>query len=116
MGVKLPPTLKSVVQVRRATFGHDGFSKTKVFGNLGTPIRAKKTDMSDGERWRAAQVSAKISSRFIVRGTNFTRAILPSDELVCGGVDYEITGIKDVPECDGRFREISVVAVIKAAS
>jgi head-tail adaptor len=113
MGFKLPIVLKSVVQVRRAMIYDTGLRETEVFRDFGTPIRAKKTDISDGERWRAAQVSAQISARFIVRGTAFTRAILHSDKFFCGGIDYDITGIKEVPDLDGRFLEISAVAVIR---
>lgn len=56
---------------------------------------AAKRDLSDGERWRAGEVQAHITTRFVLRWSPFTAGIDPRDRLVCEGVTYEIVGAKD---------------------
>jgi SPP1 family predicted phage head-tail adaptor len=63
---------------------------------IGPKIWAKKTDISDGERWRASEVAASITTRFVLRWSAFTATITPKDRLICDGVTYEISGKKDV--------------------
>ncbi|MEH6834812.1 head-tail adaptor protein [Falsihalocynthiibacter arcticus] len=104
--------LKQVVQFLRAAAGDDGFSETEVFAAYGAPVRSKKEDASDGEVWRAAQVSATITARFIVRRTIFTSGITPRDRLRCEARDYEITGIREVAESRRRYFEMSATTEI----
>ena len=60
----------------------------------------EKTDVSDGERILAAQVSATVTARFIVRYTASNAGVTPADLIRIGEgaavVYYAITGIKDV--------------------
>lgn len=101
--------LRAVVQLLRSTPVDDGFTKKDVFAAQGDPIRARKRDLSDGERFRAGEVAGHVTTRFTVRRSAFTDAITPKDRLDCDGVTYEITGVKDVG--DGRmWREITCAA------
>lgn len=101
--------LRAVVQVVRATHTDDGFASNPTFAPLGDPIRARKRDLSDGERSRAGEVSAVLMTRFTVRRSGFTDAITAKDRLVCDGLTYEVTGIKDMG--DGTmWREITCAA------
>lgn len=84
------------VQFRRATEGTDGFGQTETWGNHGTPVWAHKAEVSDGERWRAGEVAAHITTRFRVRYSAFTAGITPKDRLTCEGRTYDISGIKEV--------------------
>lgn len=88
--------LDSRVQFRRATLHDDGFGMVEIWSDHGAPVWAKKTDISDGERWRADEVQAQITTRFKVRWSTFSAALTPKDRLVCEGVEYDITGIKEV--------------------
>ena len=84
------------VQFRRATMTDDGFtSQVETWADLGGVVWAKKADLSDGERARAGEVAAHVTTRFTVRWSSFTAAITPKDRLVCEGVTYEITGRKE---------------------
>ena len=81
-----------------------------------TPIGsrwAKKTDVSDAERVRAAAQSEEITSRFLVRADALTRTISGKDVLIYrsigGDVRYEITGAKESLEREDGL-EISAVA------
>ncbi|MDZ7823667.1 MAG: phage head closure protein [Ahrensia sp.] len=83
------------IQFQRATITDDGFSQVETFANHGVPYWANKKDVSDSERMRAGEISATISSRFIVRSSEFICDITPKDRLVYRGRTYEINGVKE---------------------
>lgn len=68
---------------------------------------ASKEDVSDGEKVRAAQVGASVTTRFRVRWDSLTSTLTAADRLVCEDVEYQISGTK---EGDGRHREIEITA------
>lgn len=81
----------------------------------GPPVRigsrwAKKTDVSDGERVRAAEQGQEITSRFLVRSDELTRTITGKDMLVYRGRPHEVTGTK---ESDEREDGIEITAVAR---
>jgi len=87
--------LDRLIQFQRFTEDDDGFSVTELWADHGGRIRASKSDVSDTERFRAAEVSASITSRFTVRWSSFTADISPKDRLICEGETYEIVGKKE---------------------
>ncbi len=95
------------IQFQRATLVDDGFSQVEEWEDHGTPIWAQKTDVSDSERWRANEVQAQITTRFLVRYSAFTADLTPKDRLVSDGVEYNITGIK---EGSGRRQWLEITA------
>lgn len=99
------------IQFQRANTSDDGFAEVKTFANYGQPVFGGKSDVSDGERARAGEVSAQITTRFVVRWSSFTSGISPEDQLVCDGFTYNITGIK---EGSGRrqWLEITTAALL----
>lgn len=99
--------LDRVVQFRRATLSDDGFSSVETFADHGSPVFASKVDISDSERWRAGEISSSVSARFVVRWSAFTSALTTDDRLVCEGVTYNITGIK---EGKGRRQWLEITA------
>ena len=85
------------VQFLRRGAGDDGFtSDAGPFAPHGEPVRAKRLDVSDGERWRAGEVASSIMSRFRVRWSPFTAGITPKDRLTCEGLTFDIVGLKEV--------------------
>jgi SPP1 family predicted phage head-tail adaptor len=94
-------TLDRRVQFRRFTLTDDGFAQVEAFGDLGSPVWASKTDVSDGERYRANEVSASVTARFVVRYSPFTASITPADRMVCAGREYDITNIKEIGRREG---------------
>lgn len=84
------------IQFRRATLQDGPLGRKEVFADHGTPVWASKRDVSDGERVRAAEVQAQITTRFVVRWSSFSAALTPKDRLVCGGLEYDISGIKEI--------------------
>ncbi|MBL9047206.1 MAG: head-tail adaptor protein [Tabrizicola sp.] len=97
------------VQFRRMALIDDRLQSREVFKDHGTPISAKKTDVSDGERVRAMQVQATITARFVVRWSPFTVDLTPKDRLVCEDIEYDITGIKELGD-RRSFLEITAAA------
>lgn len=99
------------VQFHRAALTDDGYTAAaETWADLGSPVWASKADISDGERWRAGEVQAHITTRFRVRWSAFSAGITPKDRLVCGGVTYDISGIKEI----GRRELLEITAAARA--
>lgn len=98
------------VQFLRGTLADDGYSATLIFAPHGSPVWAARKDVSDGERWRAGEVQAHVTTRFQVRSSTFTRGITPKDRLTCDGREYDIAGIK---ELDGRKSILEITAAAR---
>lgn len=67
---------------------------------------ASKEDVSDGEKVRAAQVGASVTTRFRVRSDSLTRTLTSADQIVYDGSTYEIQGLKEI----GRREGIEITA------
>jgi SPP1 family predicted phage head-tail adaptor len=98
------------VQFRRASLTDDGFGKVETFADFGDPVSAHKRDVSDGEKYRAGEVAAHLTTRFQVRSSQFTRGVTPKDILECEGREYNIYGIK---ELEGRKRLLEITAGVR---
>lgn len=96
------------VQFRAKTLTSDGFGSAEVWANSGAAQPASKKDISDGERWRAGEVQAHVTTRFVVRSSAFTRGITPAWRLSCEGREYDIVGTKEIDR--RRFIEITAAA------
>jgi SPP1 family predicted phage head-tail adaptor len=97
------------VQFRRANMIDDGLSKAEAWLDHGSPVWAAKADVSDGERWRAGEVAAHITTRFRVRWSLFMAGITPKDRLTCEGREYDISGLKEI----GRREGIEITAAAR---
>lgn len=85
------------VQFLRRDEGDDGFaSDGGGFSAYGDPVRAKRMDVSDGERWRAGEVSSSVMARFRLRWSPFIAEITPKDRLTSEGLDFDIVGLKEI--------------------
>lgn len=90
------------VQFRRATVSDDGYraapkwSADPADDNLGSPVWASRTDVSDAEKAQSGWTEATVVSRFVVGSTTFTRGIKPTDRLVESDLVFDITGIKEI--------------------
>jgi SPP1 family predicted phage head-tail adaptor len=96
------------VQFRRASLVDNGLAKVEAFADHGSAVWASKFDVSDSERQRAAEAQASITARFRVRWSNFAAGITPKDRLFCEGVEYDISGIKEIGRRE--YREITAAA------
>ena len=64
-------------------------------------VWASKKDISDGEKVRAAQIGASLSTRFQIRWSSLVADVNPKDRLRYGGRTYEIVGVKELGRRDG---------------
>ncbi|SMO64026.1 head-tail adaptor protein [Paracoccus laeviglucosivorans] len=104
------------IQFRRATVQDDRFQTVLRWNednpdadNLGTPVWGSRKDASDAERAKSGGIEASMMSRFVVRSSSFTRGITPKDRLVCGGLVYDIAGIKEI----GRLDRLEITATAR---
>jgi len=75
-------------------------------GDWGGSEWAEKQDVSDGERWKAGEIDAQVTTRFRTLWHDGTAAVLPSDRITLDGESYDISGIKEI----GRKRGLEFTA------
>jgi SPP1 family predicted phage head-tail adaptor len=97
------------VQFRRATLVDEGSGMAEQWADHGSPRWASRTDISDGERWRAGEVQAHVTTRFVIRWSAFSAGLTAKDRLVCEGLEYDISGIKEIGS-RRTFLEITAAA------
>ena len=98
------------VQFWRADLSDDGFGSVETWAEYGDPVWSSKRDVSDGERYRAGEVSARLMTRFQVRWNELTATITPKDRLECEGRTFDIVGIKEI----GRRVGLEITAAARA--
>jgi SPP1 family predicted phage head-tail adaptor len=83
--------------IRRASFTQDPGSGENVetWADLGT-VFASKQDVSDGEKVAAAEVSATITTRFVIAWSATVQSVNPKDQVVCDGRTYDLWGVKEL--------------------
>jgi head-tail adaptor len=89
------------IQLLRGALQDNGMNSALVWTDtetdaLGPKLWAEKADQSGVENDRAQSKSAELGVRFIVRYSELTRSVTPSDRLTCDGVIYGITQINEV--------------------
>lgn len=105
-------TLDRRVKIRRATFSTNGFNEqVESWADLGT-VWASVTPISDGERFRAGEMLAAKSSRFVIRYSSKVASVDPRDRLVFDGREYDINGVKEI----GRREALEITATARAES
>lgn len=95
---------------REVQTGTDGFNvPITQWTDLAT-VWASVTPMSDGERWRAAEVSAEVTTRFLIRYSSQVSTVNPKDRIQYEGRLYDIYGVKEV----GRREGLEITATARA--
>jgi len=72
-------------------------------------VRAKRSDVSDGEKFAAGQVGSSLRARFTIRSSTEARTITPVDRIVHESKTWSIHGVKEANEGRRRFIEITAV-------
>lgn len=103
-------TLDRRLTLRRATVTADAYNEpVEVWADLATVWGSRK-DIGDGERWRAAEIGAEITTRFVIRWSSEVASLSPKDRLIEGGREYDIHGIKEI----GRREALEITAKARA--
>lgn len=94
--------------IRRNTPTTDDFGgEVDAWSDL-AEVWASKEDVSDGERARAQQVGASITTRFQIPALEGGDRPSVKDHVVCEGLTYQVVGVKEIGRRAGW--EISAVA------
>lgn len=90
------------ISILRATTVQDPGTGEEVetWSTLATVWAAKK-DVSDGERMKAAEVSAEISTRFTIRWSSAVSSVNPKDRVQHDGRTYDIFSVKELGRREG---------------
>src|SRR5690554_282087 len=89
---------------RRITINRAG-SVTNAYGEIVetwadlATVWAKVEPISDGERWRAAEVAAHVTTRFTIR---WGLGVTPQDRILYEGREFEIAGVKEIGRREGQ--------------
>jgi len=98
------------VTIRRASLVPNEFNEPiEVWFDLAT-VWAKRTDASATESYRAQQVGAEITARFLIRYSSLVAAVDPRDRIAFNGREYNITRVGEPAGTRNRWREIDAVA------
>lgn len=91
-----------VLTIQRSTRVQDVGSGEWIdtWGTLATVWTSKK-DTSDGERMRAAELSAEISTRFVIEWSAALAGVTVEDRVECEGRVYNIYSVKEIGTREG---------------
>lgn len=91
------------IEIQRAIFARDSFNNAvPTSWNSFAKVRAKKLNVSDGERIAAQEVGADITLRFQIRWNSKVATINAKDRIVFEGKTYGILGVKELGRRVGR--------------
>lgn len=84
------------VQFQRATQTSDGGGGvTLEWAEYGPTIWALRTDVKDSEAILGGAFRRKLMTRFLVRGSEFTRTLTTGDRVTCDGDLFDVVSIKE---------------------
>jgi len=89
------------VSLRRYTVKKDAFNADVPSWPEFACVRAAKTDVSDGERLRAAEQGASVTTRFKIRWSRLAATLTARDRLECEGRAYDVVGVKEIGRREG---------------
>jgi SPP1 family predicted phage head-tail adaptor len=110
MGGGVIGNLDRRITIQRATGAVDAFNEPVASWSSMMTVWAQKKDVSDRERFAAAETGAVITTRFTVRWSQQTADVSPKDRIVSDGRSYDIHGIKEI----GRRRFLEITAAARA--
>ena len=98
------------ITIRRASLVPNEFNEPiEIWSDLRT-VWAKRTDASASESYRAQEVGAQISARFLIRRTSQVADVNPLDRIAFHGREYNITRVAEPAGTRNRWLEIDAVA------
>jgi SPP1 family predicted phage head-tail adaptor len=98
------------ITIRRVSLVPNEFNELiETWNDLAT-VWAKRTDASANESYRAQEVGAQISVRFVIRYSVQVADLNPLDRIAFDGREYNITRVGEPAGTRNRWREIDAVA------
>lgn len=99
------------ITVERATITTDAAGGEVQDWTAIATVWAEVLPISDGERWRASEVAAHVTTRFRIR---WGLGVTVEDRIVYEGRVYEIVGVKEIGRREGQ--EITAAARAEVGS
>lgn len=96
------------ITIQRATVSPNSFNESVETWHTLATVYVNSRAASAGESYRAQEVGAKISTRFIIRHSPVVADLNPRDRLVYGGLVHDITAVREKER--NRWLEIDAVA------
>lgn len=99
------------ITIQRATYTQNALGEQIIatWNTLAT-VWAEVMPVSDGERIRALEVSAEITTRFRIRYSSTVASVNPKDRISYDGRVYDISGVKEI----GRREGLEITAAARA--
>lgn len=98
------------IQIMRGTETVNGLNEPVVTWAVLSEVWAGKADVSDGERLRAKEINATITTRFHIRWSQKVRDVDARDRVRFDGFEYDIMAVKEI----GRRKGIEISAAARA--
>lgn len=98
------------ITIQRATYTQNGLGEQIPTWNTLATVWAEVMPVSDGERIRAMEVSAEITTRFRIRYSSTVASVNPKDRVAYDGRVYDIVGVKEL----GRRGGLEITANARA--
>ena len=90
------------ISIQRGSVVDDGFSSSiEEWNDIAANLPAEVNPISDGERWRAGEVGAHVTDRFVVRWQPALADLNPKDRVLYDGRIYDISGVKETGRRQG---------------
>lgn len=99
--------LDRVITIQRSTSTTNALNEPVETWAPFITYRAKRTDISDGERYAAGQVGSSLMARFLIRSSIESRTVTPVDRIDHDGKLWNIKGVKEADQGRNRFIEIT---------
>ena len=98
------------VKLERWGITRDGWNNPIEGWTKLSTVWASKTDVSDTERLRAAEVGSALTTRFVIRWSKKVADFNTKDKLTCEGLEYDVVGVKEL----GRREYIEITAAARS--
>lgn len=98
------------IDLQRATLVKDEFNEDVPTWFTFATVWAEKRDVSDGERVKAAEVAAEISTRFTILWSTQVSDLSPKDRILFGDRVFDIYSVKELD----RRKGIEITATARA--
>ena len=87
------------ITIERAIITADEYGNSVESWGAFATVWSKVTHVSDGEKWKAAEVGAHVDTRFLIR---WGFSVTPLDRVIYDGRVYSINGVKEIGRREGQ--------------
>ena len=107
MARKSAGALDRRITIRRAAITYNAFNEpVETFNDLVT-VWANRNEVTAGEAYRAKEVGAELTTRFLIRYSSQVASVDPRDRIRFDGYEYNVTAVRNIDR--NRWREIDAV-------